>query len=221
MASSPPTPPIDLAIKRAPRQKRAVETYERILDVSTRLLNEVGIERISTNMIAAEAGIKVPTLYRYFPNKYAVLMALGDRLMTRQNAVIEEWLARADGDMSPAALIDDIDFLINGTIAVTRADPGALTISLALRAVPALQNVRLTSHRAMADLITDRIHDKLPPSVPRDDLWKRVRISVELSYAATEMALEEPMVPADLVVAATSQQIKTYWQNTLDDWTKQ
>ena len=220
MGSTPPTSLIDLAIKRAPRQKRAVETYERILDVSTRLLNEVGVERISTNLIAAKADIKVPTLYRYFPNKYAILMALGDRLMGRQNAVIEEWFARADAELNPATLIEDINFLINGTIEVTRADPGALAISLALRAVPALQQVRLNSHRAMADLITTRIFDRLPPGVPREELWHRVRISVELSYAATEMALEEPMVPSDVVVSATSTQIKTYWRHKLADWTK-
>lgn len=219
MAPSPQMPPIDLAVKRAPRQKRAVETYDRILDVTTRLLNEVGVERISTNMIAAEADIKVPTLYRYFPNKYAVLMALGDRLMGRQNAIIEEWFARADADLNPAALIEDINFLINGTIEVTRADPGALTISLALRAVPALQQVRLTSHRAMTDLITDRIFDRLPPGVPRAELWQGVRISVEMSYAATEMALEEPMVPAEVVVATTALQIKSYWRTKLAEWT--
>ncbi|MGV8998062.1 MAG: TetR/AcrR family transcriptional regulator [Parvibaculaceae bacterium] len=220
MVSSASSSNIDLAVKRAPRQKRAIETYERILDVSTRLLNEVGVERISTNMIAAEADIKVPTLYRYFPNKYAVLMALGDRLMGRQNAVVEEWLQRADGEPSPAALIEDIGFLINGTIKVTRADPGALTISLALRAVPALQQVRLNSHRAMADLITDRIYDRLPPCVARDELWQLVRISVELAYAAIEMALEEPMVPPDLVVQTTSRQIKTFWRDKLAEWQK-
>jgi AcrR family transcriptional regulator len=210
-------PPIDLSVKRAPTQKRAVETYERILDVATRLLNEVGIERISTNLIAAEAGIKVPTLYRYFPNKYAVLMALGDRLMARQNVVIEAWLTRADDKPAPDALIDDIEFLIDGTVTATRAEPGALTIMLALRAVPALQSVRLGSHRLMTDIITDRIGTRLP-EVPRDALWARTRLSVELVYAAVEMALEEPMVESDLIARETSKQIKAYWREELNRW---
>jgi AcrR family transcriptional regulator len=211
------TPPIDLAVKRAPTQKRAVETYERILDVATRLLNEVGIERISTNLIAAEAGIKVPTLYRYFPNKYAVLMALGDRLMSRQNVVIEEWLGRADDKTAPDALLYDIQFLIEGTIATTRKDPGALAISLALRAVPALHSVRLGSHRLVSDIITDRINERMP-EIPRDALWKRVRLSVELAYAAVEMALEEPMVEDDLIARETTAQIKAYWSAQLANW---
>ncbi|HEY4345174.1 MAG TPA: TetR/AcrR family transcriptional regulator [Parvibaculum sp.] len=206
--------PVDLAIKRAPRQKRAVETYERILDVATRLLTEIGVERISTNLIAAEAGIKVPTLYRYFPNKYAVLMALGDRLMARQNDIIVEWLARSDKAEKPDALIDDIHFLIGGTIAATKAAPGALTIMLALRAVPTLQDVRLRSHRMMSDIVVDRLMPRLP-HVAREILWPRIRLSVELCYAAIEMALEEPLVDAETVARETSTQIQAYWRDWL------
>ena len=209
--------PVDLAIKRAPRQKRAVETYERILDVATKLLVEIGVERISTNLIAAEAGITVPTLYRYFPNKYAVLMALGDRLMTEQNVLIAEWLERARAVDSAEALMDDIHFLISRTIELTRATPGALAISLSLRAVPALQDVRLSSHRAMSDAITDEFHRHLP-GVPRTEIWERVRISVELSYAAIEMALEEPRVGDARIAEETAIQMKAYWRQQLAQW---
>tara|TARA_R110000824_G_scaffold118960_1_gene271368 strand:+ start:17828 stop:18481 length:654 start_codon:yes stop_codon:yes gene_type:complete len=211
--------PFDLNIKRAPRQKRAVETYERILDVATRLLTEIGVERISTNLIAAEAGITVPTLYRYFPNKYAVLMALGERLMERQNVVIEQWLERSRGTTNPAAIIEDIRFLIDGTIAATREIPGALAIMLALRAVPSLQNVRLASHRRMSDHITDTIGSALP-DLPRAEHWPRIRLSVEIAYAAIEMALEEPLVDDDLIASETARQIKLYWHDMLKRFAK-
>tara|TARA_R110000868_G_scaffold54982_2_gene171256 strand:+ start:1628 stop:2278 length:651 start_codon:yes stop_codon:yes gene_type:complete len=210
----------DLTVKRAPRQKRAVETYERILDVSTRLLTELGVDGLTTNLIASEAGVKVPTLYRYFPNKYAVLMTLGDRLMAAQNVIIEQWLDRAEENRSPGALIEDFEFLITGTIRVTRAEPGALAISLALRAVPALQNVRLTSHRMMTDIITARIGDRLT-GVPRDLLWPRIRLSLDLAYAAVEMALEEPMVDDELVATETTRQIRAYWTAQLALWLKE
>src|SRR5262249_31941379 len=59
-----------------PRQERALQTYERLLDVAGELLAEVGVERISTNMICARAGMTPPALYRYFKDKYAVLEAL-------------------------------------------------------------------------------------------------------------------------------------------------
>ena len=56
--------------KRAqPKQERAQATYERLLDVAGALLGEVGLDRISTNMICARAGLTPPALYRYFNNK--------------------------------------------------------------------------------------------------------------------------------------------------------
>ena len=72
-----------------------MQTRERLLDVAGELLGEVGIERISTNMICARAGVTPPALYRYFKDKYAVLEALGRRLMDRQNAVLFAWLDRS------------------------------------------------------------------------------------------------------------------------------
>ncbi len=215
-----PAGTFDLAIKRAPRQKRAVETYERILDVSTRLLTDVGFESMTTNLIAAKAGIKVPTLYRYFPNKYAVMMELGNRLMQAQNLIIEQWLDRSEANREPGALIEDIEFLIAGTIRVTRAEPGALAISLALRAVPALQDVRLSSHRMMTDVVTDRISARLI-GIGRDLLWPRIRLSLDLVYAAVEMALEEPRVDDELIATETTRQVRAYWTAQLALWLKE
>ena len=84
-----------LSLQRPPPiQDRARQTQGRLLDVAGELLAEVGIEGISTNMIAARAGVTPPALYRYFGDKYAVLEALGRRLMERQNAVLETWIAR-------------------------------------------------------------------------------------------------------------------------------
>src|SRR4029453_1683740 len=80
--------------KVAPKQVRSVQTRERLLDVAGELLAEVGIERISTNLICARAGVTPPALYRYFKDKYAVLEALGRRLMDRQNEVLFAWLDR-------------------------------------------------------------------------------------------------------------------------------
>ena len=68
---------VELLEKNRPRQERAKRTYESILVAAAELLVEVGVERISTNLIAERAGITVPALYRYFPNKYAVINALG------------------------------------------------------------------------------------------------------------------------------------------------
>ena len=93
-------PPVSISVeldrKRAPTQTRALETCERILDAAANLLGEVGIERLSTNLICERAGLSPPALYRYYPNKYAVLAELGVRLMMSQNELLVQWAAYLD-----------------------------------------------------------------------------------------------------------------------------
>ena len=185
--------------KRPPQQDRAHLTRGRLLDVAGELLAEVGIERISTNMIAARAGLTPPALYRYFGDKYAVLEALGRRLMERQNAVLEAWLARhAPGGI--AAMADHIGDLLTQNAAVTRAEPGAVWILRALHASPQLVHVRLESHRHVTDRLTDACAPYLA-GIDREKLWSRLRLAVELGFAADEMLYEEDRISADAALA--------------------
>lgn len=181
--------------KRPPQQDRAHLTRGRLLDVAGELLAEVGIERISTNMIAARAGLTPPALYRYFGDKYAVLEALGRRLMDRQNAVLEAWMVR-HAPAGIAAMADHIGDLLAENAAVTRAEPGAVWILRALHASPQLVHVRLESHRHVTDRLTDACAPYLA-EMHRSALWSRLRLAVEIGFAADEMLYEEDRVPAD------------------------
>ncbi|BBB10695.1 TetR/AcrR family transcriptional regulator [Sphingopyxis sp. EG6] len=186
-------------IAAPPRQDRAHLTRARLLDVAGELLAEVGIERISTNMIAARAGLTPPALYRYFSDKYAVLEALGRRLMERQNAVLETWLAR-HAPAGIAAMADHIGDLLADNAAVTRAEPGAVWILRALHASPRLVHVRLESHRHVTDRLADACAAHLA-APDRQRLWSRLRLAVELGFAADEMLYEEDKVSEDAVMA--------------------
>ncbi len=52
---------------------------ERILDAARLVLVEEGYERATTNRVASRAGISPGSLYQYFPDKQAVLVAVIDR----------------------------------------------------------------------------------------------------------------------------------------------
>ncbi len=172
-----------------------MQTYERLLDVAGELLGEMGVERISTNLICARAGMTPPALYRYFKDKYAVLEALGERLMARQNAVLFTWL-ETYAPQGLEALGDAAEELMQATAAVTAAEPGAIWTLRALRAVPQLAHVRLNSHRLVTDHLTE-VYARLLPDMPRAVLWRRVRLSIEFGFAADEMLHEETLIPRD------------------------
>lgn len=178
-----------------PRQGRSQATYERLLDVAGELLGEIGVEQISTNLICARAGVTPPALYRYFDDKYAVLEALGRRLMTRQNEALEQWIARYE-PQGVKAMRRNIEELLRNTAAVTASEPGAVWILRALHASPRLVHVRVESHRYVTDRLTDA-YARHMPDFPRDELWRRLRLSVEMGFAVDEMLTEETRISAD------------------------
>lgn len=70
-------PPTEgLAPRNAPVQDRARRSIARILEAAHVVLRRDGSEAATTVAIAAEAGVAVGSLYHYFPNKEAVILAL-------------------------------------------------------------------------------------------------------------------------------------------------
>jgi len=72
--------PIDrFALRKTPRQARAIATFEAVLDAAARILVAEGYAAASTNRIAEVAGVSIGSLYEYFPGKDAVFAQLRRR----------------------------------------------------------------------------------------------------------------------------------------------
>ncbi len=74
-------PPKAAGQRRRPTQERSRATRELILDTAARLFGERGIAETSTNRIAAEAGISIGTVYRYFSDRAVIVEELLRRLL--------------------------------------------------------------------------------------------------------------------------------------------
>jgi AcrR family transcriptional regulator len=75
--------------RKRPVQARAKQTVEWILEGAARVFRREGFDA-TTNRIAREAGVSIGTLYEYFPNKTALLVALADlHLETAERGVLE------------------------------------------------------------------------------------------------------------------------------------
>jgi AcrR family transcriptional regulator len=75
---APPAPSRRKA-RKAPLQARSRATVDVILEAAARVLAERGYAGTNTNLIAAVAGVSVGSIYQYFPNKDAIVVALRDR----------------------------------------------------------------------------------------------------------------------------------------------
>lgn len=63
-----------------PKQKRADEKKDRILDAALELFGTQGFHRTTAKAIAAKAGVATGSFYRYFRDKKAVFMAVSMRM---------------------------------------------------------------------------------------------------------------------------------------------
>ena len=83
------------SMRKLPAQQRSERTIETIFEATAQILDRDGDGGLSTNTIAERAGFSIGTLYQYFPNKDAILVAMVEREKRRILARVEAALSAA------------------------------------------------------------------------------------------------------------------------------
>lgn len=65
-----------ISSRKQPKQARAADLVEAILQAAVQVLASEGAQRFTTTRVAEKAGVSVGSLYQYFPNKAALLFRL-------------------------------------------------------------------------------------------------------------------------------------------------
>lgn len=193
-----------LQTRRQPVQERAQQTVERILDTAARLLHEAGLEAFNTNLLAARAGVQVRTVYRYFPNKLAVMKALAERLAAEWDGWFEGFGALADPSRDLRTLWSGyIDAFVEGI----RRTPGGLAIRHAMRVIPELQAIDRADGERLAALLAAALARR-GDRRPRRELKIVARMLIETATTVLDLALlERPAQRRALLDALKSMQV--------------
>ncbi|MFL6062733.1 MAG: TetR/AcrR family transcriptional regulator [Marmoricola sp.] len=88
--------PVSGVRRRTPAQARSREKVEKILDAATQVVVAEGVDSLTTRAIAARAGIPVASLYQYFSDRDAVLLALVERDTAEMDEQVRVDLAQLD-----------------------------------------------------------------------------------------------------------------------------
>ena len=126
----------DNRFRAKPTRAKGEETAARILEATGILLETQGYDALTTNRIAEAAGINIATLYKYYPNKQSILIA-----MTKRNR--GGWLEAANQSLASIGAGSDwratleaiLDFAAQRRI----NQPGGKAMRLAMRLSPDLQ----------------------------------------------------------------------------------
>jgi AcrR family transcriptional regulator len=95
--------------RRTPRQARSRATVDFLLEAAAQVFGERGYAA-TTNQVAARAGVSIGTLYQYFADKDALLVALAERHLDQARAQLTTALAVAPSERNALvrALIETV-----------------------------------------------------------------------------------------------------------------
>jgi AcrR family transcriptional regulator len=160
---------------------------ERILKATEILLQERGHEALTTTLIAEAAGLNIATLYKYFPNKYSILVAI-----LKQSR--EVWLKAAERSVTSVLAGSDwratMEQIIDFAARRRRDQPGGNALRLAVQALPELQSYyreeSLETAAFLADFLTAR--GGLDPT----RAMQVARVAVDIGNSVLDLALLNP-----------------------------
>lgn len=86
-----------LRMRTMPRQQRARAAVNRILRATGELLDDAGFDALTTTAVAERADVNIATLYRYFPDKFALIEALAIAIEAERFAKVDPLLSAFAG----------------------------------------------------------------------------------------------------------------------------
>ncbi|MCD2441943.1 TetR family transcriptional regulator [Agromyces sp. SYSU K20354] len=169
------------AVRTEPTQRRSSQRLDALLDAAAEIVDEYTFERLTTQMVAERAGASIGTVYRYFPDRVAVLHALRERSVRRFRERVADELERADLETWWSV----IDVSIEVSAEMYRDEPGFSVVHAAQRELAEDDIEPELAHR-MARLI----EAEFGGDVDQAELRFRLGVAMEFGGALINRAFE-------------------------------
>jgi AcrR family transcriptional regulator len=181
------TQPLALDLRRAPSQERSRATFDAILQTAAEILEQRGLHGFNTNLLSERTGVSVRAIYRYFPNKHALVIELARRMEEAWREALADGLALADPETDwRAAWCGYID----GFVAAVRRTPGAVAILQAMRVDPDLRAVDDEANAQYVRDVAGALCER-DPRILRTEARATAAVLIESAVGVVNAALEE------------------------------
>jgi AcrR family transcriptional regulator len=200
--------------RRTPVQSRSQQTVARILDAASSLLENTPLDDVTTTRVAAQAGVSIGGLYRFFPDKQSIIDAVAVRhvhqfrLSLEENVVkvLEAQLADLES-FDPAVVLDSV---VDAYVQYLDAHPDFRTISFGRHISAATREREASPNVGLPALLKNFMLERLGiPNSPELDLMLRVVSEAGerlIAYAYEQPSREE----RDRIVAEMKKMLAGY-----------
>ncbi|PAV26969.1 TetR family transcriptional regulator [Tamilnaduibacter salinus] len=198
----------DLAPRRRPVQARSRERVEAILSHAASMITEKGVDGVSMSAIARSSEMSLASLYRYFPNKSAIVCALAEDHVERMEQAMREQLHR----LTPADVVDTLidlyyDFYCN--------EPAYRAIWTGVESMPELQALDLRELHTNARDLYEWLTHHFPDS-PEDRRWSASLMVPRAAGTILRLAMTLPESEADRLLSELKRMIHQYLATVSD-----
>ncbi|MFJ3901662.1 TetR/AcrR family transcriptional regulator [Streptomyces sp. NPDC090025] len=193
-------------VRREPRQARSRARAEAILDAADRILSQDGFEALTMRRVAEAAGVPVGSIYQFYPDKSAVVDALGRRYLAGFATTIDALVRRAvEGELS-----DLVGTMVDVYAELFRAQPGGMALWAGRHLSPELARADDASNALVADGLR-RIVEQLTGR-PGGALAERgTRMVVWAANAVLHEVFKGGGEPDRETVAELKRMLDAYW----------
>jgi AcrR family transcriptional regulator len=201
--------------RKIPSQKRSEKTVTHILDISAGLLEEVGLDSFNTNLLAERADVRIATVYRYFPNKHAILSSLLQRFLEQiqKRTTLVSDLKDPSNDWREC-----FEAFIDTYVDIVLTNKGHLAIRRAALAAPEVRHIEAKIIRLLSVAIVNALRTrKLEHS--DHQMFNFVEVFLTTTAQAIDMAVIKSKKRQDFlpeIIAETKLLETNYLANYLD-----
>jgi AcrR family transcriptional regulator len=182
-------------VRRNPVQERSNDTVQQILAATSVLLEQKPSQELTTSRIAVEAGISIGGLYRFFPDKQAILDAIAVRAMEEFQSGLERELSESFPEDGAALL----DLVIDAYVRFLDARPDFRSIALGQHISPSTRRRQVQPDIGPSGLIKDFMMN-LVGVTETAELDVRLRIASEAGERLIAYAYEQNPEDRKIVV---------------------
>jgi AcrR family transcriptional regulator len=194
--------------RQARRQKRGALRVEEMLRAAGALFAELGYDNVTTNMIAARAGMSPGSLYQFFPNKEAIAQAFAADATDQLSRVYD---AMRSSEVMSLPFQAFLDTFIDGIMAFNRNCPGYLALELGATISSALAQVLADVQQSLQARL-DALMAAYWPHSTREQRQLPLLISYRLFLALLPLALQGDEEHRRAIVREMKVVLYRYWE---------
>ena len=196
--------------RRQPVQERSRQTVARILEAADTLIDEGGVEAVTTRAVADRAGVTYPSLYRFFADRDEIL----DQLVTHHLAALDALAVAAERTWQITSVRDVIDRELDLHVAYFKEHPSAARLWLSGRSSPAV----VAQVRQRAQVLAERLRQALVAAnfAPSDTDPRVLLLVVELGDRILDLAFRDRSDPDPMIIELGRTALNSYARDALD-----